>query len=215
MWMQSSNRIADWGLLIADWECEGNMSTTSTRNPQSAIRNPQSAIVVIVVVMTSLALSGCAGWQFGTRSLYRPDIRTVYVPPVDSASFRRNLGERLTEALVREIEQKSTFKVVSDPNADSVLECKILTDSKMVINETRFDDPRDIDLNFFVQVSWRDRRGDLINGQPTNVPLPPIVVNVGQSANFVPEGGQSLSTAQQEAFQKIAQQIAGMMEVGW
>src|SRR4051812_8670800 len=89
------------------------------------------------VALLLLLLTGCAGWQFGGRSLYRPDIRTVYVPPVDSASFRRNLGERLTEALVREIEQKSTFKVVSDPNADSILRCAIITDSKMVINETR------------------------------------------------------------------------------
>src|SRR3954467_15093934 len=146
-----------------------------------------------------LLLPGCAGWQFGGRSLYRPDIRTVYVPPVDSASFRRNLGERLTEALVREIEQKSSLKVVADPNADSILRCSIITDSKTVINETRFDDPRDLDANFFVQVKWTDRRGDLIGGPATNIPLPPIVVNVGQSANFVPEGGQSLSTAQIEA----------------
>jgi hypothetical protein len=162
-----------------------------------------------------LACSGCAGWQIGNRSLYRGDIRTVYVPPVDSASFRRNLGERLTEAIVREIEQTSSFKVVADPTADSILRCSIITDSKTVINETRFDDPRDLDLNFFVQVSWTDRRGDLIGGQPTNVPLPPIVVNVGQSANFVPEGGQSLTTAQLEAFQKIAKQIVGMMESPW
>jgi hypothetical protein len=169
----------------------------------------------LVACLLLLACSGCAGWQIGSRSLYRPDIRTVYVPPVDSASFRRNLGERLTEAIVREIEQTSSFKVVADPNADSILRCSIITDSKTVINETRFDDPRDLDLNFFVQVSWTDRRGDLIGGQPSNVPLPPIVVNVGQSANFVPEGGQSLSTAQIEAFQKIAKQIVGMMEQPW
>src|SRR5687768_6887952 len=144
---------------------QGNriMQTTD----KSAISNQQSAIVLTLAFV--LPLSGCAGWQIGSRSLYRPDIRTVYVPPVDSGSFRRNLGERLTESLVREIEQTSSFKVVADPNADSILRCSIITDSKLVINETRFDDPRDLDLNFFVQVSWTDRRGDLIGGQPTNV----------------------------------------------
>lgn len=162
-----------------------------------------------------LLLSGCAGWQVGNRTLYRQDIRTVYVPPVDSGSFRRHLGERLTEALVREIEKRSSFKVVADPDADSTLRCSIITESKTVISETRFDDPRDLDVNFFVQVSWTDRRGDLIGGAPGNVALPPIVVNVGESANFVPEGGQSLATAQQEAFQRLAQQIVGMMEAPW
>lgn len=171
--------------------------------------------LLVAAALLATMSCGCAGWQLGNRSLYRQDIRTVYVPPVDSASFRRNLGERLTEALVRELETKSSFKVVSDPDADSTLRCAIITESKTVINETRFDDPRDLDANFFVQVSWTDRRGDLIGGQPTNVPLPPVVVNVGESANFVPEGGQSLATAQQEAFQRIAQQIVGMMESPW
>jgi hypothetical protein len=171
--------------------------------------------LLLAAALLVTTFGGCAGWQLGSRSLYRQDIRTVYVPPVDSASFRRNLGERLTEAIVREIEQKSSFKVVADPNADSTLRCAIITESKTVISETRFDDPRDLDANFFVQVSWTDRRGDLIGGQPTSVPLPPVAVNVGESANFVPEGGQSLATAQQEAFQRIAQQIVGMMEAPW
>ena len=203
-------------------------------NPQSAIRNrlhspllpcspapllPCVSIRNFLVLLTALSLCGCAGWRVGNSTLYRPDIRTVYVPPVDSASFRRNLGERLTEAIVRELESKSSYKVVADPNADSILRCALITDSKSVISETRFDDPRDIDLNFFIQVSWTDRRGDLIHGQPSNVPLPTIVMNdkenLGESANFVPEGGQSLATAQQEAFQKIAQQIVGMMESPW
>jgi hypothetical protein len=170
---------------------------------------------VLAAALLIVICSGCAGWQLGNRSLYRQDIRTVYVPPVDSGSFRRSLGERLTEALVRELEQKSSFKVVADPNADSILRCSIITETKTVINETRFDDPRDLDVNFFVQVSWTDRRGDLLGGQPSNVPLPPIVVNVGESANFVPEGGQSLATAQLEVFQRVAQQIVGMMESPW
>jgi hypothetical protein len=165
--------------------------------------------------LVSLMASGCAGWRIGQQTLYRPDIRTVYVPPVESGSFRRNLGERLTEALVREIELKSTYKVAADPDADSILRCSIITESKRVITETKFDDPRDLDLNFFVQVSWTDRGGDLIQGGSRNVPLPPVVVNVGESANFVPEGGQSLATAQQEAFERIAQQIVGMMEMPW
>jgi len=40
-------------------------------------------------------------------------------------------------------------------------------------------------------------------------------VNIGQQANFVPEGGQSLVTAQQEAINKLAQQIVGQMELAW
>ena len=68
-----------------------------------------------------LLLPGCAGYQLGQRSLYRPDIRTIHVPVVHSDSFRRHLGERLTEAIVKEIELKTTYKVVDAGSADSVL----------------------------------------------------------------------------------------------
>ena len=78
----------------------------------------------------------------------------------------------------------------------------------------RFSEPRDIETDFFVQVSWIDRRGDLIMSHE-DVPAAPLLVNLGQQTNFVPEGGQSLITAQQEAIDKLAQQIVGQMELAW
>jgi hypothetical protein len=159
-------------------------------------------------------LPGCAGYQVGTRSLYRPDIRTVHVPMIESNSYRRYLGERLTEAVVKEIELKTPYKVVDSDAADSVLTVRLASDSKRVLAENRFDEPRDIETDFFVQVSWVDRRGDLIMSH-NDIPAQPLLLNIGQSANFVPEGGQSLTTAQQEAIQRMAEQIVGQMELAW
>ena len=61
------------------------------------------------------------------------------------------------------------------------------------------------------------RADGLSEGQLTAVahPASPLLVNLGQQANFVPEGGQSLVTAQQEAINKLAQQIVGQMEIAW
>lgn len=159
-------------------------------------------------------IAGCATYQIGQQGLYRPDIRTVHVPVAISDSARRNLGERLTEAIVKEIELKSPFKVVDSTTADSVLTARLVTDSKRVLAETRNDDARDIETDFFVQVSWVDRRGDLIMSH-NDVPLPPILLNVSQAENFVPEAGQSLATAQQQALHRLAKQIVGLMENGW
>ena len=159
-----------------------------------------------------LLLSGCAtGWQFGNRSLYRPDIATVHVPVVQSDSYRRALGERLTEMIVKEIELKTPYKVVDAASADSVLAVRIISENKKVLSETRNDDVRDMETDFFVQMSWSDRRGDLISGGG-RIPFAPLLLNISQQANFVPEGGQSLVTAQQEALQRLAEQIVGQME---
>jgi hypothetical protein len=173
---------------------------------------PVAAAVLLLAL--GLALPGCAGYQLGQRSLYRPDIRTVHVPIVESDSFRRNLGERLTEAIVKEIELKTPYKVVGPAEADSILTARIVSDSKRVLTENRFDEPRDVETDFFVQVSWVDRRGDLIMSH-NDVPTQPLLLSVSQSTNFVAEGGQSLATAHQEAIDRLAQQIRGQMELAW
>jgi hypothetical protein len=166
------------------------------------------------LLLFTLAPAGCASYRLGNRSLYRCDVRTVHVPMVQSDSYRRNLGERLTEAIVKEIELKTPYKVVDAATADSVLSVRIVSDSKRVLSENRFDEPRDLESDFFVQMSWSDRRGDLIAGGGS-IPFSPLLMNISQSANFVPEGGQSMTTAQQEAIQRLAEQIVSQMEAPW
>jgi len=177
--------------------------------PSSFILHLSSFLAVLLA-----ALPGCAGYQLGQRSLYRPDIQTVHVPMAQSDSFRRYLGERLTEAVCKEIELRTPYKLVDSTTADSVLNIRLASDSKRILANNRFSEPRDIETDFFVQLSWIDRRGDIIMSH-SDLPASPLLVNLGQQTNFVPEAGQSLATAQQEAIQKLAQQIVGQMELAW
>lgn len=172
-------------------------------------------VPTIGVVLIALAInSGCAGYRFGTDTLFRPDIRTVHVPVFESDSFRPYLGERLTEAIVKQIELTSHYKVVPLEDADSVLSGALVTDTKRVIAEDRFDMPRDIDVNFEVQLRWVNRQGDLIRSG-WNLPLPAELLQVGEAADFLPEAGQSGVTAQQEAIEGLAAQIVSQMEMPW
>jgi hypothetical protein len=186
----------------------------SPPRPLSHSPSLASRLVVSAALLLTFVVPGCATYRFGNRSLYRCDIRTVHVPMVQSDSFRRNLGERLTEAIVKELELKTQYKVVDAASADSVLTVRLISESKRVLSETRNDDPRDLEADFFAQMSWADRRGDLIAGG-TPVPFAPLLVNISQTASFVPEGGQSMATAQQEAIQRMAEQIVGQMEAPW
>src|SRR5881398_3379372 len=140
----------------------------------SALGIPHFALVILV------AFSGCAGYQIGNRALYRPDIRTVHVPVVQSESYRLYLGERLTEAIVKEIELRTPYKIVDAASADSVLTVRLVSDSKRVLANNRFSEPRDIETDFFIQTNWIDRRGDLIMTQD-NLPASPLLVNLGQA----------------------------------
>ena len=157
---------------------------------------------------------GCANYRFGAASLYPANIQTVYVPMFQSDSYRRDLAERLTEAVCKEIENRTNYKVVSNPNADSVLSGRLLNETKRIIIESPTDEPRESQMEFFVEVTWLNRQQAML-AQSQKVPLPGTVVNLNQTGNVVPEVGQSIATGQQDAINRIAFQIVSMMETQW
>ena len=158
----------------------------------------------VALLLLLLASGGCANYRVGHQSLYRPDIRTVHVPIFESLTYRRYLGERLTEAVTKEIELNTPYKVVDSLTADSVLTGEILSLRKTVLSETVNDDPRNIQVSFRVQVTWTDRRGNILMQRAYDTP-----------SSFIPEGGQSLATAQLDAVQQVARDIVTQMQVWW
>lgn len=182
-------------------------------------RCPSASLILrtaqrVVALVAAASLIGCAPYRLGTDSLYSCKIRTVYVPIFESASFRRNLGERLTEAVQKEIERRTPYKVVSSPDADSILTGKILTEAKGVSVETPTDEPRELTYFFTIGVQWHDRDGAVVQEmQP--VPIPDPLTQLVSNSSFYPEIGQSISSAQQDSINRIARQIVGMMEAPW
>lgn len=166
----------------------------------------------VSLLLVLLACSGCAGYRVGQQALYRPDIHTISVPIFESNSFRRNLGEQLTEAVVKEIQLKTPYRVVSGDRADSVLRGRILYEGKRTIAEDKFDVPRVIEGEMVCQVDWVGPQGELLTNRIT-VPLADYELRVGQTETFIPEGGQSVATAYQEMIQQNAQQIVEQMEM--
>jgi len=177
--------------------------------PRRGIGGAGRAALLAALVCASA--SGCANYRFGAASLYPADIQTVYVPMFQSDSYRPALAERLTEAVCKEIENRTNYKVVSNPNADSVLSGRILNETKRIIIESPTDEPRESQMEFFVEVTWLNRQQAML-AQSQKVPLPGTVVNLNQTGNVVPEVGQSIATGQQDAINRIAFQIVSMME---
>ena len=168
----------------------------------------------IFLLALSLLLPGCAGYQVGSRTLYAPEIQTVYVPIFESDSFRRNLGEQLTEAVAKEIELKTPYKVVSAQGSDSVLSGRILDDTKRITIDSQSNQGREFEIGLKAEVRWIDRHGDLIR-QEAVIPIDRSLILIEQTTIQVPEGGQSLVSQQQKAIQRLAEQIVATMEAPW
>jgi hypothetical protein len=161
-----------------------------------------------------LSASGCAGYQIGHQTLFRPDIRTIHVPIFESDSLRPQLGESLTEAVIKEVERRTPYKVVTGPNADSQLTGRILQEQKAMVVSHPFGDARAVETAIAVQIRWVDRRGAELM-ERNAIPLPPMLADVTQDNVFIPEAGQSLATAQQAVIQQLAREIVNQMERTW
>ena len=175
-------------------------------------------VVAWLIGCALVPLAGCASYRFGNATLYAPNVRTVYVPVFQSDSFRTtpsiDVGERLTEAVCKEIEKRTPFKVVgSEAAADSVLTGRVVADTKRMVVESPTDQSRMVEMNYQVLVTWADRGGSVIASG--DVPLPAATVDVGQAAALVPEFGRSVASTQMESIEKLAQQIVGLMEEPW
>lgn len=190
--------------------------TPSARTAATAgwMPTPYRAVLLFMLLVAVVGGGGCAGYQFGPRALYRSDIRTVHVPVIRNDTFRHDLGVRLTEAVIREIESRTPYKVTGDPNADSVLTVRVLDVRKEVLTETSGDDPRALDAHVNIQAAWVDRSGAMLM-QNRLLPDDAVALTFIKQARMVPEAGQSIESELQHAIDSLAQRIVSQMEMRW
>jgi hypothetical protein len=172
-------------------------------------RSRRISLLSFALLVPSLA--GC-GYTFGPQGYQ--DVRTVHVPVFKSDSFRRNLDYLLTEAVQREIRTRTPYRLDDAPTADTILQGKIVEIRKSPLSETRFDDPRELQLMVGVEITWTDRRSGNILQQRT-FPIGPELSQQATSVTFAPEVGHSLASAQQEAASRLAARIVDLMEPAW
>ena len=178
----------------------------SSSSPQRLGGMLRRAQLLLLFALAAIQ-SGCAGYQTGNQILFRNDVRTVHVAIFESVSYRRFLGQRLTEAVIRKIELNTPYLVTPPETADSFIQGRIVRDTKRADGVNRSDEPRNIRVAWRVEFTWVDRAGNVLSHRKS--------IRIDEDENFVPEGGQSLTTAQQRLIEKISREIVGQMENPW
>ena len=165
-------------------------------------------ILLLLACVTVIATTtGCKCYHLGNQYLFRSDIRTVHVAMFESDSFRRFLGQRMTEAVIKQIANNTPLTITEPALANSFLTGRITRDRKIVVGENISDEPRSLDVDWRLEVEWVDRAG---------VPLfQRQSLRLDRSVTFIPEGGQTITTAQQQLIQQLARDIVGQMELPW
>ena len=170
------------------------------------------AVLVMIVLTCGF---GCTGYQIGTDSLYNTEIKTVHVPIFQSDSYRQNMGDRLTEAVIRRIEQRTPYKVVHRRNgADSILSGRLTNELQSVSIVDDYAGTRQKKVELTVYVQWKDSRGNMVRTL-SPIAWSDVPIDITTSSDMVAEMGHSYATASQDAIDKMADQIVDMMQMPW
>jgi len=176
-------------------------------------------------------------FRYTTKPNYETNVRTVRVPIFQNNTLTPGGGaglgmeNELTMAVIREIESKTPYKVVNgNAPADTELTGRIINYSKNVINRNQLNEIREAETNLAVEIIWKDlRTGEILSrpkadsnkgtpialgGSPVEQPNTSTVI-VTSLSSFIPELGQSITSARKSNVEVLATQIVAMMETPW
>lgn len=192
--------------------------------------------IVLSILLAPLAITGCNSnghiefLGYTSEPPFDMSIQSIYLPIALNTTYRKGLEFDLTKAVQREIMTKSPYRLVSDPSrADTELILKIVNRRKTVILPNQLNENRDAEVAISIEVVWRDlrpgKRGDILSNpkrfDPNEQPLPgmpaatapkAVPVLVVPLADFVPELGGSITSAEWRAINLAAIQIVQQME---
>lgn len=142
-----------------------------------------------------LLLPACQGdgqiclFGYTSRPNYDTHIKTVHVPIFKNLTMWRGFEFELTQAVVREIEAKTPYKVVSQAScADTELTGTIVSFQKNIINRTQLNEIREAQTTLGVEVVWKDlRTGEILSKPRPPGTLPPAVPPM-LAQNVLPNG---------------------------
>ena len=140
---------------------------------------PKALIYPLLLLAASALLLPSCQWDgnftvlgYTTKPQYPDHIHTIYVPIFKNLTLWRGLEFDLTRAVIREIEAKTPYKVVSSPScADSQLSGTIISLNKNVINRNQQNEIREAETTLAVEIVWKDLR----TGEILSQPRPPAV----------------------------------------
>ncbi len=177
----------------------------SSRERLSIFTGRPSAIGRILGIMAiasaGLALTGCG---YTGQSLYPSGIHTVAVPIWKNDTFRHQMGFHLTEAIDKNIESRTPYRLASLKHADSVLRGTIVqVQETLLSNSFETNLPQETQVTVVVDFTWKDlRTGKILSERK----------KFARSANTIPQIGQQLSDAEQTAMEKLARAIVAQMQ---
>jgi hypothetical protein len=159
-----------------------------------------------------LLLPGCATdptQGYSTDSTFPTDVRTVAVPLLANETYSREIHYELTDALVKEIQARTPYRVVSSANADTILLGRVREVELDQLSKSRSTGlSEEAILSVTIDFQWKDLRTDQLLVERREF---------SSHALFVPSRptGEPLELGQFAVVQQLAQDVVAEMRSRW
>ena len=162
--------------------------------------------VILLALLLSPVLAGCG---YTAKEIFPERYQTVAVPAFENRTFYRGVEFDLSEALVKQLEARTPYKVAPPKRADTMLQGTITDVSQNTLS--RRDDsgvPQQQEVTVRVDFQWkdlttgkvvRDRKGFEAVGR--YAPTPPV--------------SDRFEVAHHQAVQQLARDIVSTMQADW
>ena len=120
------------------------------------------ATTAVIVTLASAVLAGCAadptkGWS--TASVWSDDIRTVSVGVFANATPNSGFEFEFADALIKEIEARTPYKVTAPGRADTIVTGRIQRVEHTQLSKSRVTGlSEEVTVSVTIDLSWTDLR---------------------------------------------------------
>ena len=164
----------------------------------------QSLAFCLLACAAILPLGSCG---YSSKPLYLKSVRTIAVPIWGNKTFRRDWEFRLTEAIDKNIEMRTPYKIAPLGEADTVLEGKITHIVETVLTARYgINLPRETQLTVVVNFTWKDQRSGRILVERTAF---------NRSTTEIPQIHERVADAEQLAIERTAAAIIDQLQTDW
>jgi hypothetical protein len=170
------------------------------------------AAIWALVAGLGLAAAGCASDPtegYSSAPVFSTNIRTVAVPIFENETFQPGIEFELTDALIKEIEARTPYKVTAQPRADTILIGRITTVKLDQLSKSRLTGlGEEVITSVTIDFEWKDWRTDA-----------PLVARRSFSGHglAVPSAPtrERLELGRMAAVQQLARDIVDEMRAAW
>ncbi len=166
----------------------------------------------LCAVFAAAALSSCAsdpaqGYAF--RSTYSDEVRTIAVPIFENNTYERGVEFDLTDAVIKEIEASTPYKVTSSDTAQTILTGRVRSVELEQISKSPLTGlSEEVVVTVTIDFEWQD----LLTGKP-------LVRREGFAGHglFVPSRptGERFELGRMAAIEDLARDVVAEMRGAW